>query len=86
MTQVQVAAAANMSQSYYAEIERGQKRLNYDTMTAIAAAFGVSPQELLEHSSDMEEAISGMEMLSADDFAAVRDLIRRLLASTPRQR
>lgn len=39
MTQVQVAAAANMSQSYYAEIERGQKRLNYDTMTAIAAGL-----------------------------------------------
>ena len=47
MTQKQLGQAANMTQPQISYLERGQHRPQEGTVTKLAEALGVSPEELL---------------------------------------
>ena len=46
LTQEQVAEMANVSRPTIGSIERGEQSPSFDTMEAIATAFGITVQEL----------------------------------------
>lgn len=47
MTQEQLAKAAGVSQVQISHLERGQRRLNEDSLKALAEALGLRPSSLL---------------------------------------
>lgn len=48
LTQKHVADELGISQPYFAQIERGERRLNAETQEKIARIIGVPPQSLID--------------------------------------
>lgn len=83
-TQKHVAELAGMSVSYYADMERGDKQSNANRMNALATAFGVPVNSLIEDDSESDDVqmFYNIQKLSAVQKKAVRDLIQNL-SDTP---
>jgi transcriptional regulator with XRE-family HTH domain len=47
-TQDYMASRLGMSQSQYNKIEKGDKALDFDTLSAIAKVFGINPKQLFQ--------------------------------------
>ncbi len=54
MTQVDVADALGRPQSYVADIERGQRRVDVIEFLALAEAIGLNPIRMLEKIKDIK--------------------------------
>jgi len=70
LVQRDVAKAIGMSQPYYAQIERGERRLTTDIQIKIANALGVNPADLVDFDapdeSDEEILIKAFRSLSPE--------------------
>ncbi len=79
-TQKHVADLANMSVSYYADIERGDKQINQNRLEALAKAYDVPVSALLadDSGSDDVRLFSDIQKLNAPQRKAVQDLIQNL--------
>lgn len=79
-TQAHVAKEAGMSVSYYADMERGDKRSNTTRQAALAKVFGVEVSELFETDSDPADVNfrADFDSLSEEDRQRIRDLTSSL--------
>lgn len=73
MSQDVLAAACDTSKSLISEMESGKKRMNDDWIGKFAAAFGITPSDLLRHPNDASPAplIPLISWVSAGAFAEV---------------
>ena len=84
LTQTQVADLAGMSQSYYAELERGRKQVNARRLEALAGVYRVQPSDLIETSgvsSDDATAVRKFSALTESERKVVVWLMESLLAA-----
>jgi transcriptional regulator with XRE-family HTH domain len=86
MKQRQVAELVNLSQPYFAQIERGERRLNTELQEQIAAALGVRPGDLVDFEAPKPED----EQLLLDTFRDLspewREGVLALLQAVSRRR
>jgi transcriptional regulator with XRE-family HTH domain len=80
MTQREVAERANMSLSYYTEIELGRKQINARRLESIAKALKVSPLDIIdaEQNPQHAELLALIERLDPDQRQIVFDLAQNL--------
>lgn len=88
MTQRDVADRANMSLSYYTEIELGRKQINARRLESIAKALNVSPLDIIdgEQNPQHSELLSLIDLLDEDQRRIVYDLAQSLAKATGKQK
>ncbi len=88
ITQMQMAAALNVSYQQVFKYETGENRMQIDRLKLAAKLLGVSPSVLLDYDSGAELAANPRRMvmisplidaLHPDDFAAIHAQIREML-------
>lgn len=88
MTQLEVAAAADVSDRTYADIERGTVNMRLDTLLTICDALHITPDEILttdnEHLITREEdLLSRLDSCSPKDKETALRLLDTYLRSLP---
>jgi transcriptional regulator with XRE-family HTH domain len=85
-TQVEVASAAGMSQSYYTDIENGKKTPNLERYSAIATALNVSVGDIVDPSRAENESSrhAGVRSVAKPVEAEPHDYLSHRVAALPR--
>jgi transcriptional regulator with XRE-family HTH domain len=84
LTQVQVAARAGLSQSYFNEIETGKKTVNARRLEAIAKALGVPVTELIggDESDPRVRLLRAFDLMTPDQRSVAVSMAEALAGIT----
>jgi transcriptional regulator with XRE-family HTH domain len=84
LTQSALAARAGLSYKFIGEMERGVGNPTLDSLCAVAQALSVNLADCFMLSESPEE--STVRTLSEEDYAAIRDAVRRMKQCLQRPR
>lgn len=77
LTQKDVAAKANISRSYFADVESGRYNPSLDVLKSIANALGTTAQQLLKDDMDKKDFIDETE----EKYNAILERIKKISPS-----